>query len=1048
MSPRATPNVLSIPVGAPFLPTLVDALLGGRLVADFHHDGDPLALADVTIYVPTRRAARELRATFLQRAGGGSVILPAIRPLGEFDEDEAWFDGAVPPEALDPPIDMLERLLLLTPLVQAWKRRLPAHVADLFSEEIVVPASSAEAIWLARDLAELMDEIEREEAAWDGLRGLVKEDLAAWWQVTLDFLQIVTQFWPAALAEMKRSNPVAHRSRLMDAETERLLRTPPAGPVIAAGSTGSIPATARLLAAIARLPNGAVVLPGLDTDLDATAWDTLGDADAAPSVYGHPQFGLHRLLGAIGIARADVALLGDRPTHQVARARILSEALRPAETTQDWVTNRGVVEQAVAEGAFDGVTLLDAPNEREEALAIALALRRKAATPGARAALVTADRALARRVSSELLRFGIVADDSAGTPLQQTPPAALLRLLVEAVMRPGDPVAILAFLKQPLLSLGLERARVRQAAETIELIALRGGTGRPDIATLAADYETRLTGFASAERRTPRWFTRLGGNDIEEARIVLAALSAALAPLVALRNQGAQPVAEIARVTVEAFENVGRAATGGLDELYRGDAGIKLAGLLRSLVGSQAQLRVAPIEWPDVLGAIAAAETVKPRQGADQAVSIWGALEARLQSVDLLVCGGLNEGSWPGRADPGGFMSRVMKSGLRLDPPERRLGQAAHDFAMAMGSPEILLTRAARSGDAPSVPSRWLQRLTACIGEKPASAMAGRGAALLAAARAYALDAPENVPFAARPMPAPPLDVRPRHFSVTQIETLRRDPYAIYASKILRLEPLEPLLRDPGAAERGSLFHDILHRFTESGVDAASADAVDQLIAIARACFDAEELPMDVDAVWWPRFKMMAPNLIEWELNHRHDTTRRVAEADARATEVGQTGVTLGGRADRIDIKPEGLADILDYKTGSSPSRTQAHRLVAPQLSLEGALLSRGAFGEIGALTPAELAYVRLKPTGKVVEESILELNRAPRLAADLAEESWRRLETLFDHYANPATGYRSRALPFREGDTDGDYDHLARVLEWSAGGDSGEAGDGSEGGE
>ena len=316
---------------------------------------------------------------------------------------------------------------------------------------------------------------------------------------------------------------------------------PPPGPVIAAGSTGSIPATARLLAAIACLPNGAVVLPGLDTDLDAAAWDMLGEADAAPSVYGHPQFGLHRLLGAIGIARSDVVHLGARTAAQAARAKIVSEALRPAETTQDWVTNRHAVEQALQAGAFDGVTLLDAPNEREEALAIALALRRKAATQGARAALVTADRALARRVSSELLRFGIVADDSAGTPLQQTPPAALLRLLVETVLRPGDPVAILAFLKQPLLSLGLERARVRQAAETIELIALRGGTGRPDIATLAADYETRLTEFAAEEKRTPRWFMRLGAKEIEDARLVLAALSAALAPLVALRGQGAQP---------------------------------------------------------------------------------------------------------------------------------------------------------------------------------------------------------------------------------------------------------------------------------------------------------------------------------------------------------------------------------------------------------------------------------------------------------------------------------------------------------------------------
>lgn len=1044
----AAPRVFSIPPGAPFLPALAEALLDGRIVPGFTAGDDPLRLAGATIFVPTRRAARELRTIFAGLAAGGAAILPTILPLGDVDEDAAWFDTSVPPPPdLDPPIDGLERLLLLAPLVQAWKRRLPAHVAEMFAEQIVVPASAAEAVWLARDLAALMDEIEREEADWNGLKGLVKEELAAWWQVTLDFLEIVTSIWPEALAERKRSNPAAHRSRLIDAETARLMRNPPGGPIVAAGSTGSIPATARLLSAIARLPNGAVVLPGLDLHLDDAAWDMLGDADAAPSVYGHPQFGLKALLGEIGIHREAVIEIGRAPRPLAARAAILSEALRPAETTQDWAANRASVEGAVAAGALDGVTLLEAPNERDEALAIAVALRCAVAVPDRRAALVTGDRALARRVSAELLRFGIVADDSAGTPLARTPPTALLTLMVDAVARPGDPVAIVALLKQPLLLLGQERASVRRAVETIELVALRGGTGRPDIATLAEHWETRLLGLASEETRTPRWFARLRAEEIEAARRVLTALETALAPLVALRGAAATGIAALARATVESLEHLGRAANGGVEDLYRGEAGEKLADLLRGLVATEASLAVTLAEWPDVLGALVAAETVKPRQGADQRVAIWGALEARLQSVDFMVCGGLNEASWPARADPGGFMSRVMKAGLALDPPERRIGQAAHDFAMATGTPELLLTRSARSADAPSVPSRWLQRLTACLGEKPANEMRRRGASLLAAARFHAGDMAAGGPFAPRPMPAPPLEARPTRFSVTEIETLRRDPYAIYAKKILALEPLEPLLRDPGAAERGSLFHDILHRFTESGVDAEAEDAVDRLIEIARACFDAEELPADVDAVWWPRFVMMAPNLIEWERTDRHDTKQRVAEAMASALEVGQTGVTLSGRADRIDVKPAGLADILDYKTGSTPSKTQAHTLVAPQLSLEGALLARGAFRDLGVLEPAELAYVRLRPTGKVDEESILKLKSSTRLASDLSEDAWRRLERLLLYYGNPANGYRSRALPFREGDTDGDYDHLARVLEWSAGGD-GEAVDAAEGGE
>jgi ATP-dependent helicase/nuclease subunit B len=1041
----SAPRVLSLPPGVPFLATLAEALLDGRLVPSFRADGDPLALADATVYVPTRRAARALRSIFTERLGGKAAILPVIRPLGDVDEDLAWFDATTPPSVgLDPPIDARERVLLLAPLVKAWKRRLPSHLADLFAEEIVVPASSAEAIWLARDLAALIDEMETAEADWTRLGGLVRDDLAAWWQVTLDFLEIITGTWPLALSERRRSNPAFHRSRLIDAETARLAQAPPAGPVIAAGSTGSIPATARLLRIISRLPNGAVVLPGLDTTLDETAWAMLGAAEAAPSVYGHPQFGLNRLIGDLGVPRAEIIQIGAEPPDLAARGFIVSEALRPAEATESWSDSRAAVASAVAGGALDGVTLVEAANERDEALAVALALRKSAAEPGRRAALVTADRGLARRVATELLRFGIVADDSAGTPLADTAPATMLRLLVQCVMRPGDPVAILAFLKQPLLRVGLERARVRRAAEAIELVALRGGVGRPDICDLAEVLASRLLDEDDREgKRRPLWRTRLRAGELEDALHVARILDGALAALVALRGMRAD-IAAFARASVTALEGAGRSTTGGVEDLYRGEAGQKLADLLRSLVAAEAGVEIDAGEWPDVLDALVAGEVVKPRHGAGEAVSIWGALEARLQHVDLLVCGGLNEGSWPGRADPGGFMSRVMKNGLDLDPPERRIGQAAHDFQMAMGAPEIVLTRSARAGDAPSVGSRWLQRLVALIGEQPAREMRSRGDALVAEARFHALDTPPPVDFARRPNPSPPLEARPRHFSVTQVETLRRDPYAIYARRILRLDPLEPLLRDPGAAERGTLFHDILHRFTASGADAAMPGAAAHLLDIARRRFDEELLPPDIDAVWWPRFRLMAPNLVAWERDFRAGTTMRHAEATADPIPVGASEVTLSGQADRIDVTRVGLADILDYKTGSSPSKVQAHRLVAPQLPLEAALLERGAFTAIGPLVAGNLAYVRLRPSGDVEEESILSIKGSDKSAASMAQEAWQRLERLLAHYADPSHGYLSRALPFREGDTDGDYDHLARVLEWSAGGDDG-AGEGGE---
>ncbi|RST88444.1 double-strand break repair protein AddB [Aquibium carbonis] len=1045
MSAYAVPRVLSIPPGVSFLETLADALLAGRLVSGFSWDGDPLKLADVTIFVPTRRAARELRAVFAARVGGmagaTSAILPVIRPLGDFDEDAVLFeDGGAQALDLAPPIAPMERLMALAPLVQAWKRRLPAHVAQLFAEEVVVPSSLADAIWLARDLAALMDEIETEGVGWTGLQGLVKDDLANWWQVTLEFLSIVTTAWPQVLEAIDRSNPAAHRSAMIDAEAERLLRQPPRGPVIAAGSTGSIPATARLLAAIARLPSGAVVLPGLDRRLDAASWDLIGQSDQPASAFGHPQYGLKKLLATIGISRADVEDMAQPAPPLAARGLILSEALRPAETTEHWVEAKEAVDQSLADGALDDIALIEAANEREEAVAIAVALRNAIENDDSHVALVTSDRELARRVASELLRFGIHADDSGGTPLARTRPGLLLVQLLAAVFVPGDPVPLLALLKHPLFRLGRRRGPVRGAVEWIELVALRGGTGRPDIATLGLEFEQRVRVLAE-EQRKPFWLKRLSDADLEVCRALIAYLGEAIAPLVALRGRPEAPMADLVAATVAALEAIGRDEDGGLGKLYEGDAGEGLIGFLRNLASAAGDLVVEPGEWEAIVSALLSGETVKPSAGSDPRVSIWGALEARLLSADLLVVGGLNEGTWPRKAEADRFMSRMMKTGIELEPPERRIGLAAHDFMMAMGAQRLVLTRAARAGDAPAVPSRWLQRLTTLVGEEASKAMRTRGERYLAWARQ--LDAAPDIPFVERPYPAPPVEARPTSFSVTEIETLRRDPYAVYARRILDLKPLDPLVRDPGAAERGTLFHDILHRFTVSGVDPSSDAALGALIDIARAAFDALALPVDVEAVWWPRFMAMAPHILAFERERGPGIRARHAEDRASPTPIGATGVTLSGYADRIDIRGGGLADILDYKTGSTPSKGQAHTLLSPQLALEGALLKRGAFAGAGKAEPADLLYVRLKPDGQVVPDSILEFKREIRLASDLSEEAWARLEKLVAHYQKPSTGYLSRALPFREGDTDGDYDHLARVLEWSAGADEAGGGEG-----
>lgn len=1029
MSARQQPRVHTIHPGAPFLPTLVDALRDGALVPGFDLS-DPLAMASATIYLPTRRAARTLRALLAEAGNGASAILPRIKALGEFDEEEAAFDVAALEDDLLPPVSAIDRLLLLAPMVEQWKRQLPEAITQLYDEEVVVPVSAGDTIWLARDLARLMDDVETEGSDWNRLANLAPEDFANWWQVTLDFLTIAAERWPAELATRGLSSPSAHRNALIRAEAARLTRIGSDGPVIAAGSTGSIPATAELLSTIARLPNGAVVLPGLDQAMAERSWAALGKGGEEPAVVGHPQFGLRRLIGRLGVARADVTEIGKPEPALAARTRIVSEAMRPAETTDEWAKLRAAIPKSDVTSALAGVTLIDAANEREEALAIACAIRLALQKPGHRAAVVTADRELARRVGVELRRFGIEADDSGGTPLAIAPPAVLFRTMLAAVYEPSDPVRILSLIKHPLLRLGLIRLTTRTASETIELVAMRGGAGRPTLATLAAHFEERWQVLVK-DHRNATWFDRITDARLADAHDVLQRLNAAVAPLWALAGREKLELSELAAASIAAFEALGRGEDDALSDLYAGDGGQKLAEVLRSIVSATAPYSLSPSDWPAVFDALLGAETVKPRLIDDSRVAIWGTLEARLQSVDTLILGGLNEGSWPRKVRGDRFLSRLMRNGIDLDPPEREIGLAAHDFQMALGGAKVILSRSARAGDAPAVPSRWLQRLTTFAGEKTTDEIRQRGDALLKNARDLDAASPISIPRASY---APPLEKRPKNFSVTEIETLRRDPYAVYARRILNLKPIEPLIRDPSVAERGTLFHLILHQFKKAGIPADAPDAEARLLEIGRRAFDDLLLPADVEGVWWPRFARTARDFIRFEKQRAPDIRETRTEVRAKLEGALIDGISLSGYADRIDTLTDGRADLIDYKTGSSPSKRQAHTLISPQLPLEAALLNRGAFADIGARKAGDLIYVRLKANGLVVPDSILELNRKTVEADALGERAWQRLEELLVWFGDPAHGYRSRVLPFRESDMDGDYDHLARVMEWSAG--------------
>ena len=1050
-------RIFSIPASLPFLKTVAASLIDGRLLPGFTYDpADPLALADVTIYVPTRRSARVLRSEFVDLFGGKSAILPVIRALGETDDDSGFFDE-VAPALLDmaEPLSGPARLIELARLVLAWRNSLPAAVTSVHAESpLVAPASPADAVWLARNLAEIIDAMETEELDWAALDSLDVSNHALWWQLTAEFLKIASDFWPARLAELGRSSPSLRRNATLHAETERYRHSPPTGPVIIAGSTGSIPATAGLIAAVAKLPNGVVILPGLDRFMSDTEWLLVGHQGGAAggqkpdaAARSHPQYGLHRLLTRMGATRNDVDPLGSPPDDLDYRSKLLSSAFLPTQATAGWGEVRGALDAERMAAAFRDVSLVEAANEREEALAIAIALRLALEeSDDAQAALITPDRKLGRRVTAELARFGIEADDSAGTPLLSTPQGTLLRLLVEAALRPGDPVPLVALLKHPLTRFGLPIDDLRTAVTALELTALRGGTAEIDISTLGPLLEAALERQVG-DRHPPVWRTALPETAVPLAQNLTRRIAAAVEPLAGLLVQETRtgrrfssklPLSDWAERTGRALEAVAVDERDNLAALWSGEAGDSLANLLKSVMETDGQIEADGPQWCDIIEALAASESVKPRSMRHPRVFIFGALESRLQSVDTVVISGLNEGTWPGQAANDAFLSRIMKVEIGLEPPERRIGQLGHDLQMAAATPKLVLTRALRNGTAPTVASRWLQRLLAVGGPTLASDLRSRGKNLID--WAGDIDRSASVPTAPRPAPKPPADLQPKKYSFSEIGRLRRDPYAIYARHILRLHPIAPFNLDPGPAERGSLYHRIVDRFVRAE---GSGEPLTLIGHILDEEFDAIALPPHIDAVWRPRFAAVARAFVEWHLKRAPGVRESLTEVPA-SLDLSVGGIRLTGIADRIDILPDGSADIIDYKTGSTPSLKVARALLDPQLALEAAAIRRSAFRGPGQREPANLLYVRLKPGERFAAEQVNNegAKTSPKSAVELAEDSLAELEKLLTGLIDGRFGFASRLIPEQERDYGGEYDHLARVAEWSSTENGGEGDD------
>jgi ATP-dependent helicase/nuclease subunit B len=1010
-------SVFTIPPSQPFLKVLADALLDGRLVAGFAPRRAPELLADATVYLPTRRAVRAFREALTDSLGMEAAILPRLKALGEADDDP--FAAAEPGAAdLPPPLAPAERRLLLTLLVARYAQASRPQAGDARG----IATGPAQAMALADELARLMDDMATRGVDWGKLDNLVPERFDAYWQQTLAFLAIARTGWPAILAERGASEPALHRDAMIDRAALRIAADP-ARPVIAAGSTGSMPATARFLAAIAAHPRGAVVLPGLDMVLDDASWRLIGGAMHADPAPSHPQFALHGLLTRLGLSRDDITTLAAAAAQ--GRERLTSEAMRPAATTDLW--QGGVVDQPPC---LDDVTLIEAAGPHDEALAAAMVLRAALEDPDATAALVTPDRDLATRVIGELSRWHVPVDDSGGAPLGTSLAGAFARLIAEAMADELAPVPLLCVLKHPLARFGMDTEALARRVSCLERAVLRGVRPEPGSTGLLAALDrlaaTRGDLHASDPRRT------LGDDDLDEARALVNAVAAAF---------GTAPQ-EGPLATLITWHQIatGAASTDpeGVAQAFEGLDGQALLALFDTHVALiDLPLPVTRADYPAIFTHLAGAETVRRPATPGARIRILGPLEARLQRFDHAVLAGLNEGTWPPETRTDAWLSRPMRNDLGLDMPERRIGLAAHDFCQLLGMSRVTITRAQKTGGAPAVPSRLLQRLLAVAGPDNTKAARERGAVWLDLARRR--DAATQAPVPApAPRPAPPLHLRPARLSVTEIETLQRDPFAIYARHVLKLSPLDPLDMEGDARERGTLIHQLVADYTARLEAGPVLDPRGAMQAVLHAVFAPHAARAEAQALWWPRLRRIAEAFVDWDAARRNATTRIASELSGRIGVLDTPRrVVLSGRADRIERQADGTLALVDFKTGNPPSNPQIESGLSPQLTLLAAMAQLGAFApDIAAAPVREARHVMLKGRGVAIEDEPFK----PKSLTfeDAVDAAWLGLKKLLASYEDENQPYLSALRPFSR-NRPSDYAHLARVAEWSADSDGDE---------
>lgn len=991
MNKPQSPKVFNLPAGVSF----VDALSTG-LLSEVSEEKEKLI--NYLILLPTRRACRSVRESFLRQTNGQPLLLPRLQAIGDIDEEELFIVGQGEQELDIPPaMSPLKRQILLARTIS----RLPNFTKGPEQD-----------MALAHALGGLMDQIHTENLDLKDLPNLVdREIFADHWQITIDFLKILSEHWPQVLKEENVIDGADRRNRLINALNNHWQQNPPEFPVIAAGSTGSIPSTAALLKTISTLSRGTILLPGLDSHVSEQSWKNIEE--------GHPQATLKQLLERLDIKREDVKTWPNIPlekNNMATREKLVSQIMLPSEQTDEWQKTK--ITSKEIKSSLENIKHYDCTTPQEEANLISILLREVLEDKEKTAALITPDRNLARRVALACHQWDIEIDDSGGQSLGNNPLGSYLLSCANACLEQLRPTVLLSLLKHEYTK-GGNFKNFRSIARALDKDLLRG--------------KAPAKGFEGLRQRFSDKENDKRENPDPEISDLINHLEKILLPFIEKLNDGFHDFSDFLDEHIYVAETLATSSDRiGEDILWTGEAGEETATFL-------SELRLQAEHFPAMTGhnylailkELMKGVTIRPRYGTHPRLMILGQLEARLVQADRVILAGLNEGIWP--PDPGHdpWMSRPMRKDFGLPTPERSITLAAHDFSCGFCNKEVFTTRSERIDGAPTVPARWLQRLNTFLKANDIqSEVLYDGPHKKYLEQLSYIEKPEPIE---RPAPKPPASSRPTKLSVTKIETWLKDPYAIYASKILGLTKLKPLEKAADAADKGNILHDTLYEFTKKYPKDIPDTAREDFVTIANDIIQKQSSDETEWSFWKPRIIRLSDWFINHEKSWRQQASFRIAEIEGSITlsENINRPFELTARADRIDKMHAGGTAIIDYKSGGTYSMAKMLSGDLPQLSLEALIVTDGGFSSVGV--PKEnvnsIAYWKL--TGSQKAGEIIEINDPTKLqqAITHAKDGLINLVQTFEkeempYYAIPRLDNAPRF---------NDYEHLERVKEWAA---------------